>query len=118
MLLHKLLPFAIPKPAFLQLNSTNVSYADIMRRSRRELVSSSCPPVGSNLQLGCSHWVAPGAALLVHSTSQAPKTTACRKRPLQYQVVFKTILAAAAAAAVAALWRSVARPALAALGWA
>lgn len=38
MLLHKLLPFAVPKPAFFQLNSTNISYAEILRRSRRELV--------------------------------------------------------------------------------
>ncbi|PRW58870.1 kynurenine 3-monooxygenase [Chlorella sorokiniana] len=70
MLLHKLLPFAVPKPAFFQLNSTNISYAEILQRSRRELV------------------------------------------------VFKAVLAAAAAAAAAALWRSAARPALAALGWA
>lgn len=36
-LLNKLLPFAVPQPAFLALNTTSVSYADILRRSSTEL---------------------------------------------------------------------------------
>lgn len=67
-LLHKLLPFLVPKPAFFQLNSTSMPYATILRRGRQELLA------------------------------------------------FKCVLAAIAAAAAAALWRSFGRAALAALG--
>ncbi|KAL4425516.1 hypothetical protein ABPG75_009532 [Micractinium tetrahymenae] len=68
MLLHKLLPFLVPKPAFFQLNTTRMPFAVILQRGKQELL------------------------------------------------VFKCILAAVVAALAAALWRSVGRAALAAVG--
>lgn len=36
--LHKLLPFLVPVPAFMQMNSTTMSYATILKRTKREMV--------------------------------------------------------------------------------
>ena len=123
MLLHKLLPFAVPKPAFFQLNSTTISYAEILQRSRRELVSRR--PAHDRVQLHGRAWYrctmtlpicrAPPPGLTNGHRITAP---ALHPPPTPLQLIFKAVLAAAAAAAAAALWRNAARPALAALGWA
>ena len=84
MLLHKLLPFAVPKPAFFQLNSTNISYAEILQRSRRELVSCvAAQQQDSSGCARCSLYRLLGGGVLVLAWHRPPTGGACDPTCLQ-----------------------------------
>lgn len=61
-LLSKLLPFLVPKPAFFQLNSTAISYADILRRSKQEMLVFKAALVAAAAAAAAALWRAFGAS--------------------------------------------------------
>ena len=64
MMLHKLLPFLVPKPAFFSLNSTNDAYASILQRSRRDMAVFKAALMAAAAAVAAAAWRAWGRLAL------------------------------------------------------